>query len=150
MIKWALVPAACFAAALLAGCAEASAPAAPSPTPPVPKANPTPAAQPGSAQPTRATGGGLGLLGSTFTYDSTRASATCLAGVGTVTATETWTSSGRGIHLIEVAGKRKTYATSTATGHETATFTPLKPGQYYVTFSSTDGAAAREKVAVCG
>jgi hypothetical protein len=90
------------------------------------------------------------LLGATFSYASTRATATCAAGIGTVTATESWTSSGTGTHTIEVAGQRKTYATSAPAGRETATFAGVKPGEYYVMFSSTDGAAAREKVTVCG
>lgn len=160
MIKWGIVSGAGLAATLLAGCADSGAPAARntsthsrstrSTATTAPAKAPALVARPVSARSAKpAESGGLGLLGSTFSYDSTTASASCVAGVGAVTATESWTSSGRGTHRIEVAGHRKTYPTSAATGHESATFTGLDPGTYYVTFSSTDGAAAREPVTVC-
>lgn len=139
MIKWGLAAASVLALALVAGCAASAA-----------SQSPALVAQPVSARPDQPATAELGLLGSTFAYDSTTATATCAHGLGTVTAADTWTSSGTGTHVIEVAGTRKTYATAAGSGAETATFSGLKPGKYYVTFSSTDGAAAREKVAVCG
>jgi len=156
MNKCAMAAAACLAAALLAGCASSgtSGPAVRSAGPPATTGasteNPALVAQPIVTASTSSGTGELGLLGSTFVYGSTAARATCSAGAGTVTATESWTSSGRGTHSIAIAGKHRTYTTSGTTGHDSATFTGLEPGTYYVLFSSTDGAAAREKVIVCG
>lgn len=90
-------------------------------------------------------------LGSSFTYLSASAVSTCAGTASTVTATDTWQSSGAGAapHSVDIDGTQvQTFDSAAGSGSDSVPFVSVSPGHHVVDFASEDG-NARVLLDVC-